>query len=85
MARARGHSVVEEARAYQLKREHWLDLVYEWLDNERNRYIMIRHVLDGVTFEQLNKELKAMGQYELSNRQFSRIISKSFDILEKHI
>lgn len=85
MGRARGRSVQSEVRARQLERNDWESLVTAWIFNERDRYIFVRHVLDGVHYEQLNSELKARGWYVLSDRHLSRIIGRCFDIIAPHI
>lgn len=85
MARQRGHSVAKEVSARQLGRKEWEDLLEQWLLNERDRYIIKRHVLDGVTYEKLNTELEGMGYYPLSDRALCKVISKGMDILSRHI
>lgn len=85
MARQRGHCIAEEVRIYQLGREQWEELIVRWLNNERDRYIITRHVLDGVKYEKLNKELEAMGEYPLSDRRLSQIISRGIDTIAKHL
>ena len=85
MARLRGRSVQSEAKSRQLNRDDWCALADKWIFSERNRFIFVRHVLDGVKYEQLNNELIAKGEYPLSDRQLAGIISKSMDIITAHI
>lgn len=85
MARPRGRSVRADMRARQLDRAAWDDLVDNWIFSERDRYILKRHVLDGVTYEKLNTELAAHGWYELSDRRLTEIIGRGFDEILKHI
>lgn len=85
MARPRGRSVRADLRARQLDRAAWEGLIDNWIFSERDRYILKRHVLDGVKYEKLNKELKARGEYELSDRRLTEIIGKGFDEILKHL
>ena len=85
MARQRGHSIAEEVRIFQLGREQWEELIVRWLNNERDRYIISRHVLDGATYNKINNELEAMGEYPLSDRRLSQIIGRGIDTIAKHV
>lgn len=85
MERPRGHSVAKQAESLNLRRDEWLRLVNEWINNERDRYIIKRHILDGVGYIRINRELEEMGEYSLSDRALAKIISKGFDKISKHI
>lgn len=85
MARPRGRSAQSEARGLRLGRSEWVSLANEWIFSERDRYIFVRHVLDGIRYEQLNKELTERGEYELSDRHLARIIGRCLDTLASHI
>lgn len=56
--------------------EHLID---EWILNERNRDILKRRLLDGVTYERLADE------FQMSVRQIKTIVYKSEDRLFKKI
>lgn len=85
MARQRGHSVVKQAESLNLERDEWLSLVTAWINNERDRFIIRRHILDGRTYNQINDELEAMGEYPLSDRRLATIISKGMDKISSHL
>ena len=54
-------------------------IIDEWIHSERDRAIMKRRLIDGVTFERLAEE------FDMSVRQMKRIVYKSMDIISKHI
>lgn len=54
-------------------------LIDEWILSERNRMILKRKLLDGVTFEALE------GEFNISARQLKTIVAKNTQILEEHI
>lgn len=56
---------------FDLSRTEWERLIDDWIFNERDRRIVKRRLLDGVTFENLAKE------FDLSNQQVQKIIYKS--------
>ena len=85
MARPRGRSVAKQAESINLQRDEWLHLVDAWINNERDRYIIKRHILDGRTYNQINDELEAMGEYPLSDRRLATIISKGMDKISSHL
>lgn len=37
-------------------RNEWLYLIEQWIHNERDRAMVIRHYLDGIGFEKLSEE-----------------------------
>ena len=54
-------------------------LIDEWILNERNRSIVKRRLLDGVTFDRLAEE------FDLSTQQVKTIVYKCRDILSMHL
>ena len=55
------------------------ELIAEYIHSERDRAILCRRLIDGVTFERLAEE------FEMSPRQIRSIVHKSEMILFKHI
>ena len=55
------------------------ELIAEHLHSERDRAILCRRLIDGITFERLAEE------FEMSPRQIRSIVHKSEMILFKHI
>lgn len=51
----------------------------EWILNERNRAILKRRLIDGVTFDALSEE------FDMSVRQIKRIVYKSQEVLFRHL
>jgi len=51
----------------------------EWILNERNRYILKRRLLDGLTYEKLAEE------FDLSTQQIKNIVYKCQDKLFRHL
>lgn len=54
-------------------------VIDEWIFNQRNRAIIKRRVLDGITYERLAEE------FELSTQQIKNIVYKCQDIMSKHL
>lgn len=54
-------------------------LIDEWIFNERNRNILKRRLLDGITYERLAEE------FDLSTQQVKTIVYKSQDVLSCHL
>ena len=54
-------------------------LIDEWILHERNRAILKRRLLDGITYERLAEE------FDMSVRQIKQIVYKSELILFRHI
>lgn len=54
-------------------------VIDEWIFNQRNRAIIKRRVLDGITYEKLAEE------FELSTQQIKNIVYKCQDIMSKHL
>ena len=53
--------------------------INEWIFNERNRMILKRRLLDGITYEKLAEE------FDMSVRQIKSIVYKYSDQLLKNI
>ena len=53
-------------------------LIDEWIKHERNRTLLKRRLLDGITYEQLAEE------FDLSVRQVKTIVYRSEEIIFKH-
>jgi DNA-directed RNA polymerase sigma subunit (sigma70/sigma32) len=51
----------------------------EWIFNERNRAILKRKLLDGITFERLAEE------FDLSTQQVKTIVCKGRRIIQSHL
>lgn len=64
---------------YNISRSEWEKLIDEWVFKERDRKMMKRRLLDGLTFEQLAEE------FECSTQNVCRIIYKNIDYLSKKI
>ena len=62
-----------------LSRSAYHDLIEEWIFNERDRAIMKRRILDGITYEKLAEE------FEMSVRGVKYIVDRNRHILQKHI
>lgn len=54
-------------------------LIDEWIFNERNRNILKRKMIDGITFEKLAEE------FDLSVQQVKTIVYKSQALLACHL
>jgi len=55
------------------------DLIAEYIHSERDRAILCRRLIDGITFERLAEE------FDMSPRQIRSIVHKSEMILFKNI
>ena len=55
------------------------DAIAEWIHSERDRRILERRLIDGVTFERLAEE------FDMSDRQVRRICRKLEEQLFKHL
>ena len=64
---------------YDLSRSEWERLIDEWIFSERDRKILKRRLLDGITFERLAEE------FDLSTRHVKTIIYKQGQKLFAHI
>ena len=54
------------------------DLIHEYIHSERDRRILERRLIDGITFERLAEE------FEMSPRQIRTIVHKNEITLYKH-
>lgn len=67
---------------YNLSRSEWERLIDEWIvgrNAERNRKILKRRLLDGVTYERLAEE------FDMSMQNICSIIYKCQDKVSRHI
>lgn len=62
-----------------LSRSEWEHLINEWIFSERDRNILKRRLLDGITFERLAEE------FNLFTQQTKNVVYKSMKKLFKHI
>lgn len=70
---------MKKTENYNLSRSEWENLIDEWIFNERDRQILKRRLLDGLTFEQLASE------FNYSTQNIQRIIYKGTARLFKKI
>jgi hypothetical protein len=64
---------------FNLSRTELSNLIDEWIFNQRDRALLKRRLLDGITFERLAEE------FDLSVRHTKEIVYKCEDILHKKI
>lgn len=58
----------------------------EWVRSERDRYILKRRLLDGVTYERLADELELDERFiGISSRQIQTVVRKGVAVLLKRI
>lgn len=62
----------------EISRSEYEAIIHEWIMSERDREIMRRRILDGLTYEKLAEE------FELSVQQIKRIVYKSKNTILKH-
>jgi len=55
------------------------EVIADWIHNERDRRILERRLIDGITFERLAEE------FDMSDRQVRRIVYKLQERLFKHL
>lgn len=55
------------------------NIIAEYIHSERDRAILTRRLIDGITFEQLSEE------FDLSVRRTKTIVYKAQEILFRHI
>ena len=63
---------------FDLSRSELKNLIDEWIFREKDREILKRRLLDGITYETLAEE------FEMSVRQIKNIVYKSDDRLFNH-
>lgn len=74
------------AEEYGISRPALSALIDEWIFSERDRYILKRRLLDGVTFERLSIEIEQDSRFQpLSTRQIQSIAAKGMRILSRHV
>lgn len=54
-------------------------VIDEWIHSERDREILVRRLIDGITFERLAEE------FDMSVRQVKNIVYKAEQELFKHL
>lgn len=64
---------------YNLSWTDWSNIIDEWVFNERDREILKRRLLDGLTYKELQDE------FNLSIDRLKRIIYKGQNKIFKHI
>jgi DNA invertase Pin-like site-specific DNA recombinase len=67
------------ASCSNLPRSSWNALIDEWIFSERDRNLLKRKLLDGITQEQAAEE------FELSVSQVKRIVNRGLNELIKHL
>lgn len=73
-------SIIEECvKESNLPRCDWENLIDQWILSERDRAMLKRRLLDGITYEKIAEE------FDVSTRQVKRIIPKAEEKLFKHI
>lgn len=66
------------ANASELSRSQYEHLIDEWIFSERDRAIIKRRLLDGITYERLAEE------FDLSVRQTKTIVKKCSETIYRH-
>jgi len=74
MAGARVH-----ANASELSRSQYEHLIDEWVFSERDRLVLKRRLLDGLTYDRLAEE------FDLSVRQTKTIVKKCSETIYRHV
>jgi len=69
----------ERGKGNNLSRSELSNIIDEWILNERNRNILKRRLLDGVTYDRLADE------FSLSDRQVKTIVYKGQETIFKHL
>lgn len=65
--------------SYNLSRSEWENLIDQWIFKERDRAILKRRLLDGITYERLAQE------FDMSTQNVCSIIYKCQDKVFKHL
>lgn len=71
--------VVKYVNESNLSRSYWENLIDQWIFSERDRAMLKRRLLDGITYEKIAEE------FDMSTRQVKRIIPKAEEKLFKHV
>lgn len=56
-----------------------IHLINEWIHNQRDRAILKRRLIDGITYEKLSEE------FDMSVKQIKRIVYRCQDKLFRHL
>lgn len=64
---------------FNIPRSEVEKIIDEWIFNERNRNLLKRRLLDGITYERLAEE------FDLSTQQVKSIVYKSWEVLSHHM
>ena len=70
---------MKKINTIDLSRTEWENLIDEWIFSERDRNIIKRRLLDGLTYKELQDE------FNLSIDRLKRIIYKGQNKIFKHI
>lgn len=70
---------MKKINTIDLSRTEWENLINEWIFSERDRNIIKRRLLDGLTYKELQDE------FNLSIDRLKRIIYKGQNKIFKHI
>lgn len=68
-----------ENELFEKPRSEWERIIDEWIFNERDRKILKRRLLDGITYERLAEE------FDMSDRQIRTIVKTSVNKLSAKI
>ena len=68
-----------ENELFDKSRSEWERLIDEWIFSERDRKILKRRLLDGITHEKIAEEV------DMSVLQIKRIVYKGTGTLRKHL
>lgn len=71
--------VKARGNASDISRSQYEHLIDEWIFSERDRAIIKRRLLDGITYERLAEE------FDLSVRQTKTIVKKCSETIYKHV
>lgn len=64
---------------FNIPRSEVEKIIDEWIFNERNRNLLKRRLLDGITYERLAEE------FDLSTQRVKSIVYKSWEVLSHHM
>ena len=68
-----------ENELFEKPRSEWERIIDEWIFSERDRKILKRKLLDGITHEKIAEEI------DISVLQVKRIVKKGTDIISRHV
>lgn len=68
-----------ESELFRFPRSKWESLIDEYIFNERDRKILKRKLLDGITHERVAEE------FDMSTRRIKVIVKEGTDILKKQL